>query len=342
MEYYSNAYQYLKQKKMQCYLEMKASGELSWADRLDPDAAPAQALHAGMKSREETAAQEKLGKIRTKLQSGAGLTGAEKEYLRKHDPQLYSKVMALEEEESAYEERLQKSRTRNDAERVKTEKLAEMAAGLKKEDVVYMLARLNRMREVEKKMMSLILQKPWQQELDRKRLEIYKKNRKKEDEKVKKKKAEKRRKEEAFRKKKAEKKRREEAFRKKKMEEKIRQEAAQEEAIREQMIRDEKVKELMEERRLEDEHIEESTVSEMMTGREMTAEQIAKFMIAAGMMDEKAREIQISSQPEGLEDAVPSVPSLGSSSGYAAYRAAAYMPELADQEKEKKSYVRRA
>ena len=342
MEYYSNAYQYLKQKKMQNWLEMKVSGEVSWTDKIALDASPAQALSPGMKSGEETAVQEKLGKIRAKLQAGARLTGAEKEYLRKHDPQLYSKVMALEEEEEAYAERLKQSRTRNDAERAKTEKLAELAANMKKEDAVYMLARLNRMREVEKSLASVILQKPWQQELDRKRLEIYKKNRKKEDEKIKKRKAEKKRREEAARKKKAEKKRREETYRKKKMEEKIRQEAAQKEAIRRQMIEREKVKALMEERQLEEEHIEDSVVSELMTESEMSAEQIAKFMIAAGMMDEKAKEVRAFSQAEGPEDSIPSVPSLGNSSGYAAYRAAAYMPELAEQQKEKKFCIRRA
>ncbi len=332
MEYYSNAYQYLKQKKMLSYLEMKTSGDLSWTDKIDPGVSPTQALFPGMKSSEEMAVQEKLGKIRAKLQSGARLTGAEKEYLKKHDPQLYSKVMALEEEEEAYAERLKQSRTRNDAERAKTEKLAELAANMKKEDAAYMLARLNRMREVEKKLASVILRKPWQQELDRKRLEIYKKNRK----------AEKKRREEAARKKKAEEKRREEAYRKKKMEEKIRQEAAQKEAIRRQMIEREKVKELMEERQLEEERIEDSVVSERMTESEMSAEQIAKFMIAAGMMDEKAKEVRAFGQAEGTEDSIPSVPSLGSSSGYAAYRAAAYMPELADQQKEKKSCIRRA
>ena len=328
MEYYSNAYQYLKQKKMLSYLEMKTSGDLSWTDKIDPGVSPTQALSPGMKSSEEMAVQEKLGKIRAKLQSGARLTGAEKEYLKKHDPQLYSKVMALEEEEEAYAERLKQSRTRNDAERAKTEKLAELAANMKKEDAAYMLARLNRMREVEKKLASVILRKPWQQELDRKRLEIYKKNRKKEDEKIKKKKAEK--------------KRREEAARKKKAEEKRREEAAQKEAIRRQMIEREKVKELMEERQLEEERIEDSVVSERMTESEMSAEQIAKFMIAAGMMDEKAKEVRAFGQAEGTEDSIPSVPSLGSSSGYAAYRAAAYMPELADQQKEKKSCIRRA
>ena len=117
MEYYSNAYQYLKQKKMLSYLEMKTSGDLSWTDKIDPGVSPTQALSSGMKSSEEMAVQEKLGKIRAKLQSGARLTGAEKEYLKKHDPQLYSKVMALEEEEEAYAERLKQSRTRNDAEK---------------------------------------------------------------------------------------------------------------------------------------------------------------------------------------------------------------------------------
>lgn len=328
MELYSNAYQYLKQKKMKGYVEMKASGNLSWTDKIDLNASLTKALSPGMKSNEEMAVQEKLGKIRAKLRSGARLTGTEKEYLRKHDPQLYSQVMALEREQAEYEERLKKSRTRDDAERVKTEKLAEISANMKKEDAEYMMIRLMQMRKVEKKTASVVLRKPWQRELDKKRLEIYKKNRKKEDEKI--------------RKKKAEKKRRGEAYRKKKMEEKIRREAAQKEAIRRQMIEEEKVKELMDEKRQEEERIEDSIASELMTGREMTAEQIAKFMIAAGMMDEKATEVRVSDQEGTSGDSVTSAPSLGNSSGYAAYRAAAYMPELADQEKEKKSYVRRA
>lgn len=328
MELYSNAYQYLKQKKMKGYVEMKKSGALSWTDKIDPNASFVKVLNSGLKSCEEAGVQEKIGQLRAKLLSGAGLTSTEKEYLKKHDPQLYGKVMELEREQEEYEERLKRSRTRDDAERIKTEKLAEIYAGMDKEDTEYMMIRLIQMQKAEKKTASIVLRKPWQRELDKKRLEIYKKNRKKEDEKIKKKKAEK--------------KRREEAYRKKKMEEKIRQEAAQKEAMRRQMIEEEKVKELMEERRQEEEQIEESIVSEMMTGREMTAEQIAKFMIAAGMMDEKAAEIRVSGQEETTADSVPSTPSLGSTSGYAAYRAAAYMPELADQEKEKKSYIRRA
>ena len=55
-------------------------------------------------------------------------------------------------------------------------------------------------------------------------------------------------------------------------------------------------------------------------------------------MDEKAMEIRVSGQEETSDDSVPSAPSLGSTSGYAAYRAAAYMPELAEQEKEKILY----
>ncbi len=328
MELYSNAYQYLKQKKMKSYVKMKTSGDLAWTDKIDLNASFAKALNGGRKSSEETAVQEKIAGLRAKLLSGARLSGTEKDYLKKHDPQLYGKVVALEREQEEYEERLKRSRTRDDAERVKTEKLAEISADMRKEDAEYMMIRLMQMKKVEKKTASVVLRKPWQKELDKKRLETYKKNRKKEDEKIKKKKAEK--------------KRREEAYRKKKMEEKIRQEAAQKEAIRRQMIEEEKVKELVEERRQEEEQIEESIAAEMMTGREMTAEQIAKFMIAAGMMDEKAMEIRVSGQEETSDDSVPSAPSLGSTSGYAAYRAAAYMPELAEQEKEKKFYTRRA
>lgn len=73
----------------------------------------------------------------------------------------------------------------------------------------------------------------------------------------------------------------------------------------------------------------------------MTEDQIAKFMIAAGMMDAKATKVQVPDTAEVPPES-PSVPaSLGSTRGYAAYRAAAYMPELEGRE-EKKPYIRKA
>ncbi len=328
MELYSNVYQYLKQKKMQGYWKMKKSGELSWTDKIDLHDSFMQAVCQGLTDNKETAVQEKLAGIRAKLSAGSRLSGAEKEYLRKHDPQLYMKVTELEREQDAYEDRLKKCRTRDDAERAKLEKLAELSVSMKEEDAEYMIIRYAQMREIEKKTALLVAQKPWQQELDKKRLETYKKNREREDKKIKEKKAKQRR--------------REKEERKKKIQEKIQQESLRKEEIRKQMLEEEKVKELVEENREEEERVNAAVVSELTAGREMTAEQVAKCMIAAGMMDKWVMEVRMPGAEEPFADSAPSVPSLGNTSGYAAYRAAVCMPEIENQEEEKNSYIRRA
>lgn len=327
MEIYSNVYQYLRQEKLEGLWGMKKSGICSLTDKMDLNAAFTKAVYPGMISNEEAAVKEKLCKIRAKLRSGARLTGTEKEFLKCHDPQLYQKVEALEREAAAYEERLKTCRTRDDAERIKTEKLAEIAAGMKEEDADYMLIRLTQMQKSEKKMAAAVSRKPWQRELDRKQSEAHKKAMKKEAERIKKKKAEK--------------KRREEAARKKRMEEKIQEEAVRKEELADQIMEDRKLEEMIKERELEEKQTNEDIASGRMTGAELAEEQIAKFMIAAGMMDTKATRIQM---PETV-DAMPAPsapPSLGNTTGYAAYRAAVYMPELVDLEEEKKPYVRRA
>ena len=74
MELYSNMYQYLRQSKLKGYWGMKTSGEVSYTEKLDLNASFVKAMSAGMQSKEETAVQEKLGKIRAKLKAGARLT----------------------------------------------------------------------------------------------------------------------------------------------------------------------------------------------------------------------------------------------------------------------------
>ena len=63
------------------------------------------------------AIRRKLERIRHKLRSGARLTPAEKEFLRRYAPQLYEQAMAIERERAAYEERLKKCRTEEELER---------------------------------------------------------------------------------------------------------------------------------------------------------------------------------------------------------------------------------
>lgn len=329
MELYSNMYQYLRQSKLKGYWGMKTSGEVSYTEKLDLNASFVKAMSAGMQSKEETAVQEKLGKIRTKLKAGARLTAAEKDFLRKHDPMLYQKVIALEQEQSAYEDRLKKCRTRDDAERIKTQKLAELASHGDKEDAEYLMIRLNQMKEAEKKTSSIVSRKPWQRDLDKKQVEDYKKARAREDKKI--------------RKKKAEKKRREEAARKKKMEEKRLQEKALEKEMKEKLIEEERVEAILNEEKGMELREQERIASELMSSEAIAEDQIAKFMIAAGMMDHQATRIQMPNPL--LENAEPSeaVPlSLGSSSGYAAYKAAVDLSSFHEKEEEKKVYVRRA
>ena len=163
MKFYNNVYEYLRQTKLEGYWGMKKSGSLSLTEKMDLNTSFLDALNPGKRtSEDEAAVQKKLGTIRAKLRSGSRLSGAEKEYLRKHDLQLYKKVAALEEEQAAYEERLKKCHTRDEAERVKTEKLGEMAADLDRQDAEYVLVRLTQIRETEKKLASLVARKPWQ------------------------------------------------------------------------------------------------------------------------------------------------------------------------------------
>lgn len=328
MELYSNMYQYLRQSKLKGYWGMKTSGEVSYTEKLDLNASFVKAMSAGMQSKEETAVQEKLGKIRAKLKAGARLTAAEKDFLRKHDPKLYQKVVALEQEQSAYEDRLKKCRTRDDAERIKTQKLAELASHGDKEDAEYLMIRLNQMKEAEKKTSSIVSRKPWQRDLDKKQIEDYKKARAREDKKI--------------RKKKAEKKRREEVARKKKIEEKRLQEKALDKEMRERLIEEERVEAIVNEEKGMEMREEERIASELMTGEIVAEDQIAKFMIAAGMMDLKATRIQMPNPLLDESEPAEAPLSLGSSSGYAAYKAAVDLSSFHEKEEEKKVYVRRA
>ena len=189
------------------------------------------------------------------------------------------------------------------------------------------MIRLNQMKEAEKKMASIVTRKPWQKDLDKKQLEARKKAKAKEDKKI--------------RKRKAEKKRREEAARKKKMEEKMQQEAALKKEMTEELIEEKMLETEEQEERGMEMRQKEIIAAELMASEVMNEERIAKYMIAAGMMDNQATKIQM---PNVLPDAEPvAAPlSLGSSRGFAAYKAAVDLPEFQEKETENKPYVRRA
>lgn len=115
--------------------------------------------------------QKKLQKIKNKLKSGARLTGEEKEFLREHAPELYRKVIALERERAAYEEQLKAARTRDDAEKIRMDKMAMAAAVAKKEDAEFLMIRTAQLQAAEAETRKQVLSKPWKHELDRKQRE---------------------------------------------------------------------------------------------------------------------------------------------------------------------------
>jgi hypothetical protein len=63
----------------------------------------------------ERAVPTKLETLREKLKSGKKLTEADMEYLRSHDPELYSKALMLNMERANYDNAVRQSRTKSDA-----------------------------------------------------------------------------------------------------------------------------------------------------------------------------------------------------------------------------------
>lgn len=115
--------------------------------------------------------QKKLQKIKNKLKAGARLTGEEKEFLRRYAPELYRKVTALEKERENYEERLKEAKTRDEAERIKMEKMANNIATANKEDPEFEMIRVAQFQAAEEETRKAVSAKPWKHELDREKKE---------------------------------------------------------------------------------------------------------------------------------------------------------------------------
>lgn len=62
--------------------------------------------------------------IRTKLSTGKKLTKEEMDYLQKNDPQLYQKAKSIEAEQKSYEKELNNCKTKEDVQRVRTNRVA--------------------------------------------------------------------------------------------------------------------------------------------------------------------------------------------------------------------------
>lgn len=79
-------------------------------------------------SKSRAAIRRKLERIRHKLMAGGRLTAEEKAFLRRYAPALYDLAMAMERERAAYEERLKNCRTKEEADRIMMEKMAQMGS----------------------------------------------------------------------------------------------------------------------------------------------------------------------------------------------------------------------
>lgn len=71
----------------------------------------------------ERAAPSKLENLREKLKSGKRLTEADMEYLKSHDPQLYSKSLTLDMERANYDNAVRQCRTKRDVNAFHTQTL---------------------------------------------------------------------------------------------------------------------------------------------------------------------------------------------------------------------------
>lgn len=56
----------------------------------------------------------KMSSIRNLLNAGKRLTGDEKEYLRKHDHELYQQAMAIEEEQRSFKRAMERCKTKDE------------------------------------------------------------------------------------------------------------------------------------------------------------------------------------------------------------------------------------
>lgn len=278
---------------------------------------------------DQAAIRKKLGKIRAKLRSGARLTSAEMAFLRKHDKRLYMEAVAVERERVEYEQRLKSCRTREEAEKVRAEKENALSTAAGEEGSDSALIRMAQMRSAEKAVMPVVKNKPRQHEL-------YMKKEKARREKA--------RREEKIRQQKEREKQRKKAARKKKIQQEILEEARQEKEILAQIQEEQYLDEMQEERmQMTEIQREEAAVYHQVyqpqEETELTDAQIIKMMTAAGMLDHGAMELRVTDVagetviPEGTKKKAPR--------GYAAYRAAADMPESIAQEG-RKVYIRRA
>lgn len=155
----------------------KKSGTSSVSSQMEADRTKkifVKAINSEKTGQNKSKIQQKLQKIRRKLRSGARLTGEEKEFLRKYAPELYRQVVAIERERAAYEEQLETAKTREEAERIQTSKMAGSSGMMGKNSSEFQQIRAAQIQAANQALQIKISAKPWKKELENKKKRMKK------------------------------------------------------------------------------------------------------------------------------------------------------------------------
>ncbi len=107
-------------------------GSLSWKRGADTPAVTGENAYgkfslAGVDA-ESQARASRLGMIEGKLKAGAELSGTDLDYLKEHAPELYDKAVQVARERKQYEESLARCRTKDDVQRLATQRLSQFSS----------------------------------------------------------------------------------------------------------------------------------------------------------------------------------------------------------------------
>ena len=120
---------YVRQVGLQAKVELKRRGG-TLQSHIDPTAMPQRkTAEASMyqqmlnDEREDKDDGDKLKKIMDKIYAGKKLTGEEREYLKAKDPETYQRLKSIESDQKSYEQELKRCKTREEAQRLKMQRL---------------------------------------------------------------------------------------------------------------------------------------------------------------------------------------------------------------------------
>ena len=115
--YTKNMEMQMKWQKKKEDNDFTADGSTKWSD---PTARQAEEIRRS----QADGSAKLLSQIRTKLATGKKLTQEEMDYLQKNDLPTYQKVKAIEAEQKSYEKELKNCKTKEDVQRVRTNRVA--------------------------------------------------------------------------------------------------------------------------------------------------------------------------------------------------------------------------